>query len=96
MNHRPTLIGLLNPFPGQSPGHSGREWLIDQANTLVFAGVDTTAVTLVYIFHQILSSPEICKRLQEELRGATPIIQTRFDWPKVRQLPYLVSPCFRA
>ncbi|KAJ5162339.1 cytochrome P450 [Penicillium capsulatum] len=87
--HQSTLMGLLNPFPGKKPDHATREWLIDQANTLVFAGVDTTAVTLVYTFHQILSSPDICRRLQEELRDATPIIRTCFDWRKVRQLPYL-------
>lgn len=76
------------------PSHLGRERLIDQANTFVFAGVDTTSTMLVLTFHKVLSSPDILKRLQEELRDATSMIQHEFDWKKVRQLPYLVSILF--
>lgn len=89
-NIPPSIIGTLNPTPGRAPSNLARERLIDQANTFVFAGVDTTSTMLVLTFHKILSSPDILKRLQEELRDATALIH-EFDWKKVRQLPYLVS-----
>lgn len=90
-NIPPSIIGTLNPTPGRTPSNLARERLIDQANTFVFAGVDTTSTMLVLTFHKILSSPDILKRLQDELRDATALIQHEFDWKKVRQLPYLVG-----
>ncbi|KAG8625266.1 hypothetical protein KVT40_007017 [Elsinoe batatas] len=60
----------------------------------IFAGSDTTAITLRAIFYYLLKNPEDLKCLREEISKArTAPEYTRtdgmFDWNQVRQLPFL-------
>lgn len=89
-DRKTTIMDALNPSPNQNISTADRDWLIDQANTFVFAGVDTTSTMLMYTFHKVLSSREIHSRLQHELRNANISIQEGYDWKAVRDLPYLV------
>ncbi|KAJ5388208.1 cytochrome P450 [Penicillium cosmopolitanum] len=90
-DRKTTIMDALNPSPNQNIGTADRDWLIDQANTFVFAGVDTTSTMLMYTFHKVLSSREIHSRLQHELRNANISIQEGYDWKAVRDLPYLTA-----
>ncbi|CAI7601454.1 unnamed protein product [Penicillium pancosmium] len=90
-DRKSTIMDALNPSPNQNISAADREWLIDQANTFVFAGVDTTSTMLMYTFHKVLSSREIHSRLQDELRNANISIQEGYDWKAVRDLPYLTA-----
>lgn len=83
-------MDALNPSPHEHISESDREWLIDQANTFIFAGVDTTSTMLMYTFHQVLASPEVTNKLKNELENADISIKEGYDWKKVQQLPYLV------
>lgn len=83
-------MDALNPSKDHILTEADREWLIDQGNTFLFAGVDTTSTMLMFTFHKVLSSPGIHSRLKEELRNANLSIEEKYDWRRVRQLPYLV------
>ncbi|OQE23023.1 hypothetical protein PENSTE_c009G03666 [Penicillium steckii] len=86
-----TVMDALNPSKDHILTEADREWLIDQGNTFLFAGVDTTSTMLMFTFHKVLSSPGIHGRLKEELRNANLSIEEKYDWRRVRQLPYLTA-----
>jgi cytochrome P450 len=90
-DRKSTIIDALNPSPNHDISATDREWLVDQSNTFVFAGVDTTSTMLMYTFHKVLSSHEIHSRLQHELQNADISIQEGYDWKTIRELPYLVG-----
>lgn len=90
-DRKTTVIEALNPSKDHNLSEADREWLIDQGNTFVFAGVDTTSTMLMYTFHKVLSSPDIHSRLKQELQDANLLIEDGYDWRQVRQLPYLTA-----
>ncbi|KAJ5316840.1 hypothetical protein N7508_001348 [Penicillium antarcticum] len=81
-----TMLDASQAGTWESPDE---EFLTDQIFSLVFAGIDTSSITMTSAFYYILSSPDVLLRLQDELRGNTPNIEETYDWNKVRQLPYL-------
>lgn len=63
--------------------------MADEAQTVVGAGIETTAWALsVGTFH-ILDKPPIRKRLHEELVQALPDPSAMPDWQTLEKLPYL-------
>lgn len=56
----------------------------------IFAGADTTAITLRAAFYFLLKNPETCARLLHELKSAElgPPSRT-VSWERARNLPYL-------
>jgi cytochrome P450 len=61
----------------------------DEAQTVIGAGLVTTAWALAHATFYILNQPETLKRLQEELRAAIPNPTTPVEWTKLEELPFL-------
>ena len=66
-------LGSANIFSGMVSGNKQDDSAIsekgcsNQASALIVAGSGTTAVTLTYLVWAVLSRPEICKKLTEEV-----------------------------
>ncbi|OCK79946.1 cytochrome P450 [Lepidopterella palustris CBS 459.81] len=63
--------------------------LIDEAQTVLGAGVMTTAVALSSACFYIISNPKIEQKLREELYAAIPDPAEPLDWARLEKLPYL-------
>ncbi|KAJ4252404.1 hypothetical protein NW762_011003 [Fusarium torreyae] len=63
--------------------------MVDEAMVLAIAGSDTTALTMVAICYEILTQPEIFKRLRTELESVMPETTQPPDPAKLDSLPYL-------
>ncbi|QKM68633.1 cytochrome P450 [Streptomyces tsukubensis NRRL18488] len=58
------LLSLRDPATGAPRSD---QWIRDQAVTMLNAGVDTTASTLTWAFHELGRHPEIRERVEEEV-----------------------------
>ncbi|MFJ7277861.1 cytochrome P450 [Kitasatospora sp. NPDC098663] len=58
------LLALRDPATG---GPMGDSWIRDQAVTILNAGVETTATTLTWAFHELARRPEVRARVEEEV-----------------------------
>jgi cytochrome P450 len=65
------------------------ERLGDEAQTVIGAGLVTTAWALAHATFYILNQPETLQKLQDELRTAIPKATTPLEWTKLEELPYL-------
>ena len=63
--------------------------MVDEAMILTIAGVDTTAITLMSLSYELLTRPDIFKRLREELESVMPDAEHPPDPAKLDGLPYL-------
>ena len=61
------------------------EELMDQINTLLFAGSDTTSLAITWCLHRLSLNPRVQKRLREELQS----LHSIEDIGLVDKLPYL-------
>jgi cytochrome P450 len=71
------------------PEEKGVERLGHEAQTVVGAGLTTTAWTFSHATFYILNQPETLRKLQDELRATIPDPTTPLDWLKLEELPYL-------
>lgn len=61
-----TLIEQYNQSPNKDLGF---QYLAGDSRLIIVAGSDTTAATLVHLFHWLAKKPELQKRLRQELKG---------------------------
>lgn len=76
-----------------SPADKEYSRLADEAQTVIGAGLSTTAWSLTTACFYISSNPEILKKLQEELFTAIPHVSAAdaFSYRRMEQLPYLAG-----
>ena len=67
------------------------ERLGHEAQTVVGAGLSTTAWALTHATFHILNQPETLRKLQDELTTAIPDPTATLDWALLEKLPYLSS-----
>ncbi|KAL4903790.1 hypothetical protein BDW74DRAFT_168672 [Aspergillus multicolor] len=63
----------------------------DECQVLLFAGTDTTGMTLMRGFFHILKSKKIYAALKEELEHAWPEVGQRLSLSELERLPYLTA-----
>jgi cytochrome P450 len=78
----------------KDPEFISRERVLALTVANMFAGSDTTAISLRAIFYYLLRSPEDLEKLMAELqeqkeRGDSTDSQGMFNWNSVKDLPYL-------
>lgn len=79
----PTLFTRL--FKGEEDESLTFKEIVDEAQTYIIAGTDTTAITLTYIVWRVCQSPKIKQRLVEELRQ----LPEGFQDHDAMKMPYL-------
>jgi cytochrome P450 len=61
----------------------------EEAQTVLAAGLETTAWALTTGSFYIINNPEVFKRLRAELKEALPDPKGSLDWLQLEKLPYL-------
>lgn len=79
----PTLFTRL--FKGEEDESLTFKEIVDEAQTYIIAGTDTTAITLTYIVWRVCQNPKIKQRLVEELRQ----LPEGFQDHDAMKMPYL-------
>ena len=83
------LHELLNS--GLPPAELSVDRLVDEAVSVVGAGIETTKWILALTFFYILDSPNILTRLQRELESYIPDSSTPPPLSELEQLPWLMA-----
>jgi cytochrome P450 len=68
--------------------------MTDEAQTIIGAGLETTAWALSHATYYIIANPSIHSKLCSELENAIPDTRATLDWLQVEKLPYLTA-CIR-
>lgn len=63
----------------------------DEAQTVMGAGLVTTAWSLAHATFYILNEPIVLQKLRTELFNAIPDLRAPLDWTKLEELPYLTG-----
>lgn len=71
------------------PEEKGLQRLGDEAQTIVGAGLETTAWALTHTAFYLINQPETLQKLQDELRTAIPNPKAPLNGPHLEELPYL-------
>lgn len=79
----PTLFTRL--FKGEEEENLTFKEIVDEAQTYIIAGTDTTAITLTYCVWRVCQNPKIRQRLTEELRQ----LPDDFQDHDAMKMPYL-------
>lgn len=79
----PTLFTKL--FKGEEEGEMTFKEILDEAQTFIIAGSDTTALTMTYLVWRVSTNPEIRDRLVGELRQ----LPENYQDCDLQSLPYL-------
>ena len=96
------MLDLLND-PELPPSEKTRQRLLDEAQTLVGAGLSTTGWAATVAIYHILANPTVLARLREDLYTLIPPGEKRLnctdlDWAALEALPYLqacIKECLR-
>jgi cytochrome P450 len=81
---------LLTPNPDKGHEIPSKKSLVDEANTLVFAGSDTVGGTCTFGVFHVASDPLVYKTLVKELDEAWPDKESPMGFEALEKLPYLV------
>lgn len=65
------------------------EEIIVEITNLIFAGTDTTGITLSYIFWELANHPEWQHKLRDELKGVNWNSQAVSEYKEISRLPIL-------
>ncbi|KAJ4330528.1 hypothetical protein N0V87_009921 [Didymella glomerata] len=93
----PRGIDLLSKFAQASHDHDFMDdnRILSTCTSMVFAGSETTAISLSAVFYFLVKHPHVYKKLMQELdeAAANGTIEERDDktvsWPEAQKLPYL-------
>lgn len=93
----PRGIDLLSKFAQASHDHPFMDdnRILSTCTSMVFAGSETTAISLSAVFYFLVKHPQVYAKLMQELddAAATGAIEERDDktvsWPEAQKLPYL-------
>lgn len=82
---------ILNDYQRkQNPSWQDTENLYGDASLIVIAGSDTVAGTLICLLYHLASSPDVCKKLRDELHScAKERADTELRPDELAKLPYL-------
>lgn len=94
------LQKLINAYTAEGRFGSGKdaqgmdsdaavETLVRDTITLLIAGADSVSCTMGAVIFYVLSTPRVCARLMDELRGACPGGDADATWERVKGLEYL-------
>jgi cytochrome P450 len=88
---RPDLLQKLLDGKAKHPGRVSDDDILGVVMSILSAGADTTASTLVIIFYFLLKHPEVLAKLQAEIDGGFERgeIANPPRWTEVYMLPYL-------
>lgn len=75
----------------KDPDFMTQERILAMTTANMFAGSDTTAITLRAIFWFLLQNPKCMQRLMEELKQVEQSDNGLLSWSQVRHLPYLCA-----
>ncbi|KXN74267.1 cytochrome P450 [Conidiobolus coronatus NRRL 28638] len=67
------------------------EEIIEEASILIFAGMETTAVALIWTFYLLGKNPQVYEKLVDELVTAFPDKNTKISYDMCKDLPYLTA-----
>jgi cytochrome P450 len=67
------------------------EEIIEEASILIFAGMETTAVAIIWTYYLLGKNPETYKKLVDELVTAFPDKNTKISYDMCKDLPYLTA-----
>jgi cytochrome P450 len=73
------------------PEEKSLERLANEAQTIIGAGLETTAWALSIASFHLINSPKILQTLRTELQEAIPDPSTTLDWLQLEKLPYLTG-----
>lgn len=73
------------------PQEKTTQHLVTEAQSIVAAGMFTTAHILQIIAFYVLENPDILMSLQEELAGVFKSSDTKPSWRQLEKLPYLTA-----
>ncbi|KXN74273.1 cytochrome P450 [Conidiobolus coronatus NRRL 28638] len=65
--------------------------IIEEASALIFAGMETTAVAIIWTFYLLGKNPQAYKKLVEELIVTFPDKNTKISYDMCKDLPYLTA-----
>ncbi len=81
-DRRNDLIDLL--LDSSEDEHRGDEFLVEQAMTVLFGGIDASTATLTWALYELSQHPEVASKLQKEISAAGDLSPRSLD-----QLDYL-------
>ncbi|KAI8048996.1 cytochrome P450 [Syncephalis plumigaleata] len=84
-----TLQKLIDAVDDETDATMSNDNIIAQTVLLMLAGTDTTAISLVWVFHFITEYPEYTRRLREEITAIYPDTSATVAYDKIKSLPYL-------
>jgi cytochrome P450 len=67
------------------------EEIIEEASALLFAGVETTAMGLIWTFYLLGKNPQAYEKLVDELVTTFPDKNTKISYDMCKDLPYLTA-----
>jgi cytochrome P450 len=93
----PRGVDLLSKFAQASHDHPFMDdnRILSTCTSMVFAGSETTAISLSAVFYFLVKHPDVYAKLMQELDAAAAdgTIEARADrtvsWPEAQKLPYL-------
>lgn len=93
----PRGVDLLSKFAQASHDHDFMDdkRILSTCASMIFAGSETTAISLSAVFYFLVKHPRVYAKLMQELDKAVAngIIESRVDrtvsWPEAQKLPYL-------
>jgi hypothetical protein len=88
--HRIIYHELLSPDASKGAPLPSAGSLYEEAQALMFGGVDTTGNTLMLGTFHLLESPDLVARMKDELREAWPVLDKPPRLEHLEKLPFLV------
>ncbi|KAF2458278.1 putative cytochrome P450 [Lineolata rhizophorae] len=85
----PTVIWEVSRSDVLPPEEKTLRRLSIEANSLLAAGFETTAAVLSLLTFQVVSHPEVYKKLVDSLEKEIPDPNNMPDWQKLEKIPYL-------
>lgn len=73
------------------PEEKSSQRMGDEVQTIIGAGLETTAWALSIACFHIINDPKILQKLRDELNEALPDPSAELDWLTLEKLPYLTS-----
>jgi cytochrome P450 len=67
------------------------EEIVEEASMLIFAGMETSAVAIVWTFYLLGKNPQAYEKLVQELVTAFPDKNTKISYDMCKDLPYLTA-----
>jgi cytochrome P450 len=84
------FAALMNPDATEGHVVPTLEQMIDEAFVFLGAAADTTGSAMTCATYNVLSNPDIYRKVREEIRSVYPNPHVEMEWVVLARLPYLV------